>query len=124
MLFDAYAALRKLEDGDEIPATSATLRHHEPQTAPVSQMSRVSQRATGGIKETTDEDHFAALQVLRPPESANSDARSYGTSPGGRPLTWTGRVVSLDAWRNLSEWERHGPQGRFWNGKTGKWETR
>lgn len=46
----------------------------------------------------------------------------YGTSPGGRPLTCTGRVVSLNAWRSLTEWERHGPDGRRWNGKTREWE--
>lgn len=46
----------------------------------------------------------------------------HGTGVGGRPLTWTGRVVSLDAWRELSEWERHGPQGRHWNGISRRWE--
>ncbi|GGE17399.1 hypothetical protein SAMN05421774_10447 [Gemmobacter megaterium] len=27
-----------------------------------------------------------------------------------RPMTWTGKVVSLDAWRRLSAWDRHGPE--------------
>ena len=47
----------------------------------------------------------------------------HGKSPGGRPLTYIGRVVSLDAWRRLSEWEKHGPAGKQWNGTTQKWET-
>jgi hypothetical protein len=38
------------------------------------------------------------------------------------PRTWTGRVVSLAVWRNLTEWERHGPRGQHWNAATGQWE--
>lgn len=41
---------------------------------------------------------------------------------GGRPVTWTGKVVSLDEWRRLTDWERHGPNGRLWNGETRQWE--
>lgn len=41
---------------------------------------------------------------------------------GGRPVTWTGKVVSLEDWRTLTKWERHGPNGRVWNGKTQQWE--
>lgn len=40
----------------------------------------------------------------------------------GRPLTWTGRVVvSLDEWRKLSAWERHGPDGRMFCGTCQAW---
>jgi len=42
---------------------------------------------------------------------------------GGRMKTWTGRVVSLADWQNLTEWERHGPNGRYWCGITKEWET-
>lgn len=52
------------------------------------------------------------------------DTFSYGTSAGGRPLTWTGRVVSPGTWHELSEWERHGPKGALWNGESRKWESR
>ncbi|HMO70441.1 MAG TPA: hypothetical protein PKC84_02135 [Paracoccaceae bacterium] len=38
------------------------------------------------------------------------------------PRTWSGRMVSLREWRELTDWERHGPQGRHWNGATGRWE--
>ncbi len=41
---------------------------------------------------------------------------------GGRPVTWTGKVVRLDEWRRLTDWERHSPNGRMWNGKTQQWE--
>ena len=40
----------------------------------------------------------------------------------GRPRTWTGRVVSLDEWRRLSAWDRHGSTGKLWNGITQQWE--
>ncbi len=42
---------------------------------------------------------------------------------GGRPVTWTGKVVSLEEWRRLSEWERHGSNDRVWNGLTQQWEA-
>ena len=47
----------------------------------------------------------------------------HGKSVAGNPLTWTGKVVSLEAWRDLTEWEKHGPDGRHWNGATRKWEV-
>jgi hypothetical protein len=46
----------------------------------------------------------------------------HGVSLTGQPLTWTGRIVSLEAWRILNEWEKHGPNGRHWNGITKQWE--
>ena len=46
----------------------------------------------------------------------------YGQSVAGNPKTWTGKIVSLNAWRALNEWERHGNNWRHWNGKTQQWE--
>ena len=43
-------------------------------------------------------------------------------SIGDRPITWTGKVVSLEEWRRLSEWERQGPNGRVWNGLARQWK--
>lgn len=60
------------------------------------------------------------------PESARAapDAFPYGTAcnMGDAPRTWTGRIVSRDEWRRLTEWEKHGPNGRHWNGITKQWE--
>ncbi|TDL85814.1 hypothetical protein [Meridianimarinicoccus aquatilis] len=59
-------------------------------------------------------------------EGARGDARpvtppfAHGT--GDRPRTWTGRIVSLDDWRTLTEWERHGPNGRRWCGIARQWK--
>lgn len=35
--------------------------------------------------------------------------------------TWTGRVVSLEEWRQMSEWDRRGPNGKVWCGKRQNW---
>jgi hypothetical protein len=51
-----------------------------------------------------------------------TDIHTHGVTCGGRPKTWMGRVVSLTAWRDLTEWEKHGPNGQHWNGKTQTWE--
>ena len=48
----------------------------------------------------------------------------HGQSVAGRPKTWTGKVVNLADWRNLSEWERHGSTGKMWNGLTQQWEAK
>lgn len=52
------------------------------------------------------------------------DGFPHGTAcdMGLFPRTWTGRIVSLAAWRDLTDWERHGPGGRRWCGATGRWE--
>jgi hypothetical protein len=51
------------------------------------------------------------------PQPSDREAQGtwrHGVSVTGSPRTWTGRIVSLDAWRSLTEWERHGPNGRHW----------
>ncbi len=47
----------------------------------------------------------------------------HGFTASGRPRTWTGKVVSLNEWRGLSEWERNGPNAQHWNSITQSWET-
>lgn len=58
---------------------------------------------------------------LAPPPQPHPDLFRHGRSVAGHPLTWTGRVVSLDAWRHLSDWDRHGPDGRMWCGIRRNW---
>lgn len=62
--------------------------------------------------------------VLADLPQASRDARADPPrtfSITGRPLTWTGRVVSPDEWRKLSAWERHGPDGRLFCGACREW---
>ncbi len=64
----------------------------------------------------------AILEFTPPQLPPEVDEMRHGFAEGGRPKTWAGRVVSLDDWRSLSPWDRHGPDGRVWNGKTRRWE--
>ncbi len=55
----------------------------------------------------------------------HTDAPShYRQTVGGRQRSWTGKVISLADWRNLSDWERHGSTGKMWNGLTQQWEAK
>jgi hypothetical protein len=65
-----------------------------------------------------------AVPPAEKPKTATgpNDLHPHGTAFDGRLKTWTEGIVSLDAWRNLTEWEKHGPNGRHWNGKTQTWE--
>ena len=61
--------------------------------------------------------------VAAPPaESPEPEISRHGESVAGHPLTWTGRIVALDEWRRLTEWERHGPNGRLWCSISQSWE--
>lgn len=109
MWFDAQAALKNL-DGAEMPR-SGNLPPAQPEAPRVANVAGVAQVRTENPR--------------TPPSAAQSEtAFLYGASAGGRPLTYTGRVVSLEVWRNLTEWERHGPRGRLWCGVNRRWEDR
>ena len=45
----------------------------------------------------------------------------HGRAVNGYPKTWTGKIVSPDMWHELTEWERHGPDGRLWCGACREW---
>ncbi|MDO6584814.1 hypothetical protein Q4543_04715 [Salipiger sp. 1_MG-2023] len=55
-------------------------------------------------------------------QASKTGVSPYPASVGNRLTTWTGRVVSLDAWRSLTDWECHGPRGKHWSGITRQWE--
>lgn len=87
--------------------------------------------ATTATKADNPAPHVAKVASVATPlrqnpktaKGPNAEAFPYGTACnlGDSPLTYTGRVVSLDEWRRLTEWERHGPNGRHWNGITKQW---
>ncbi len=108
-LFDPYAALAEIEKQGHTPATSATLATQAPKMAPnVAEVASVA----APIPEFLENEP-------RPPAG---DMR-HGHAINGHPKTWTGKIVSLDAWRQLSHWERHGPDGRHWSGITKCWNA-
>jgi hypothetical protein len=108
MWFDVQQALEEIEGGTPPPLVQPPMQ--DPAAIPAPRVAVVAS--------------VAAPPAQKPEFAADPDAqRPYGTTFDGRPLTWTGRVVSLAAWRMLSEWERHGPKGKHWNGLTRQWET-
>jgi len=108
MWFDAQQALAAIEGG--APDMVRPPKPAPETTARVAQVARVAR--------PQPPDH-------EPPPSAgkSTNPSPYGESIAGNPVTWTGRIVSLAAWRELTEWERHGQNGRHWNGLTGQWEN-
>ncbi|MGC3936373.1 hypothetical protein ACOTTU_01055 [Roseobacter sp. EG26] len=111
-LFDPRAELAKIQNQAEAPATSATSATQTPENA--SHVAKVASVAAPKSEIL----NFAP----RSQSSIPSDCR-HGVALGGRPKTWTGKIVSLDDWRTLTEWEKHGPNGRQWNGVTKQWEV-
>lgn len=106
MWFDASAALADLgigqENGTRPIATTATSATPAQRTAP----------------------NVAEVASVATPPAGNQkpDHSRHGASVAGHPLIWTGRVVSLDEWRRLSEWGRHGSTGKVWDGLARQWE--
>jgi hypothetical protein len=118
MWFDARAKLAEI--AGHPPATSATIATQAPAVRPVSRLSQLSQppqpeKAASRVAEV------ANVATPLPSAEGETDMWRHGVSVAGNPLTWTGRIVSLNAWRDLTEWERHGPNGRHWCGIKQSW---
>lgn len=114
MWFDARRALAEIVS-DENPASAS---------------STGAKRANRANPPPTEPHRLARLARLARPELPNPETaaplstpedRQHGLSVAGRPRTWTGRVVSIDEYRRLSDWQRHGPNGRIWDGSTQTW---
>ena len=130
MLFDVRAALAEVLQHAPPVATPATNRAGP---GPVSQLSRVSQGHPvekeadpfpNDGKESTFRPSAPHPEItLTSPGPVEAIRFPYGTAPNGNPRTWTGRIVSLDDWRSLSEWDRHGSAGKMWNALSGCWEA-
>lgn len=92
---------------------------------------RIRWRNSGGRVSPTivtqiAEEKAEVLKFLRErclhPATAEPEAFPHGVSINGMPRTWTGRVVSLEEWQRLSDWDRHGSTGKVWNGLTRNWQ--
>ena len=119
MLFDVQAALAEiLNDAPEtaIPAISAI---------PPGRIAGIAGIAAGPAEIQTPAEVLPfpsqpdAIGIL--PKNADDFPHGHCRITG-RPRTWTGRVVSLEEWRRLSAWDRHGSTGKLWNGITRQWE--
>tara|TARA_R110002153_G_scaffold101219_1_gene237362 strand:+ start:215 stop:646 length:432 start_codon:yes stop_codon:yes gene_type:complete len=123
MWFNPHAKLAEI--AGQPPATSATTATKTSAVCPVSQLSQLSQDTApqSGVADIASFVAFANFQPRPKLEESTKPVSSYGESLGGRLLTWTGLVVSLDVWRDLTEWEKRGPSVRHWNGLTRQWEN-
>lgn len=120
MWFDVAAELAEIEGGREraIEARpSATATFATPPASVASVAARLPKSAVSAQPETAP--HVADVAKVADPETF-----PHGVSVVGHPLTWTGRVVSLAEWGRLSEWQRHGPDGRLWCGIARAWVRR
>lgn len=87
--------------------------------------SATAPRAAAPTPSTTDKGVLSVVSVssnVKAAKPKTPEAIPHRQTVAGFPCTWTGRVVSLADWRALSDWERHGPNGRHWNGLTREWE--
>ena len=120
MLFDVQAALAEiLSSPVATPATQA------PERAPVSRLSQVSRSQAAGFQNVhalpmSQKSRVSQSQRTEIP-AGDTDQFRHGRSATGNPVTWTGRIVSLDEWRRLSAWDRHGQDGRLWCGICQEW---
>lgn len=112
MLFDVQAALAEILATPV--ATVATLATNGPSVADVA----ASQRQ---ISERPKVLPFVPAAKAPPPSQDKRDDFRRSGSTGDRPTTWTGRVVSLDEWRRLTEWDKAGPNGRLFCGICRAW---
>ena len=117
MWLDAHAVLAEIMR--DHPATTATTAT---KALAVSQESRLSQLPQPKTHMANVAD-VAASRLQRVEQNSSPEAFPHGTAfnRGDAPLTWTGRIVSLADWRNMTDWEKHGPNGRHWNGITKCW---
>lgn len=116
MWFDAQAELAKLARGRENdtcpPATLAI---------PATPRAHVAIVADVAMRPATPAQPIAPNSVsVTTPKAPQANPKNV--TVGGRVTTWTGRVVSLDEWRRMTDWQRHGPNRRLWCGIARDWK--
>lgn len=113
MWFDPRAAQSEIKGHPT--ATSATTATKAEPARSVSRLSQVSQ------PREVQKPAFNVAKVASVATPSTPETKHKNETAGGRVTTWTGRVVSLDEWRNLSTWERLGTDGRHWCGIAQAW---
>lgn len=127
MIFDVAAALAEIEALNGMANPAKRLDHVDgsegiaPRLAPIAGLAEA--RNAPQIAELTSNSRPSTEGLAEPfPHVASATTTSPHGSFLGYPRTWTGRLVAPGAWRELSEWEKHGSTGKIWNGETQQWE--
>lgn len=102
-LFDPRAALAEIRNQNGPPATIATTATQTPIGGPNVANVAIVATPQSEIPKIADQ-----------PEQPLADDMRHGFAVNGSPRTWDGNIVSLEDWRKLSEWQKHGPNGRMW----------
>lgn len=123
MLFDVQSTLAEILSSPlATPATAATPAL---EIAPVSRVSQVSRSQPAELQNVHALPVSQKSRVSQSQQAGNragdADQFRHGRSATGNPVTWTGRIVSLDEWKRLSAWERHGQDGRLFCGACREW---
>jgi hypothetical protein len=116
MLFNPRAALAEIEKRHCGP-----VEHQPPEVPTVARIVAFPEQKPGGEVIDTRAPPDATTQPCKSPLPPEVEELRHGFAVNGNPKTWTGKIVSLDAWRQLNEWDRHGPNGRHWCGATRAW---
>ena len=119
MKFDAYAFLENLRASEQGDANRA--KRANP-SGPNSTNSTIS-TPSAFMSDDACAQSVAPLPSAPPPSMPNSDCLFHGIVGNSYRRTWTGKVVSLDDWRQMTDWDQHGSTGKLWNGITRQWET-
>lgn len=106
MWFDQQKALAAIEGGD-LPLSDP---------APDPAQGRLARLA--GLAAPLLENPKIEPEAAKPadPPQPTPEAFPYGVGITGNPRTWTGRVVSLDDWRRLSDWDGQAAPARYGTG--------
>ena len=110
----------QMAEQDEQTKEALPANRLEPAESPKSERCRDLLPVSTGLPVSSSEEAGAAKEPSAPPDKSTF---KHGQSLSGRPLTWTGKIVSLAEWRALSPWERNGPDGRIWCERRKRWHA-
>lgn len=118
MWFDARAKLAEIQGRPgATPATPATNQAASRVADVASVAMPLHSKPAIRVADIAD----VATHRIKDPQPPEAFPYGTGCGLGHMPKTWTGRVVSLDEWRKLTDWDRHGPDGKHWCGKRREW---
>lgn len=113
MKFDPYAFAREfgLQQGPRAIRATCAIPTFSNSTNSTNSTPKAAQPANAACAEIAPPANVLPFA----PSRQDATNRDMASTPEMR-RTWTGRIVNMDDWRSLSEWERHGPGERMYCG--------